>query len=152
MPDLRCSATHRANLQGLKHSLSGQYLIINGTPHPHEVRTSHPILRFMNSLYSSSRRMMSLRPPVLSGPEESRRRNLTTTFHLLLSHLMRHIQQPNDTRQLAKNGPYLMNFATHSGGYIVSLCSRCSYQQLAKFLSSHPLSRKTFRREWSRAR
>jgi len=119
--------------------------MVHQTPHLHGVRTSPPTLPFNNSNHFFGRRRPMIRP------KERRRQSPTKMFHLLFSRSMRPIQRPSDSRPPAKNGPFLTNFAMHSGDYIVSLCSRSSSQQLVKFLSSHLLSRKTFRREWSRA-
>ena len=103
-----------------------------------------------NSICSFGRHIPSHHREVLQS-KESRRQSLTKTFHSSFSHSMRRIQQPSDSRTLVKSGPCLMNFATHCGGYIVSLCYRSSSQQLARFLNSRPLSTKTFRRGWSKA-
>ncbi len=138
---LRRLAMHRS----IKRHLSVKYLMIHQTPHLHGVRTSLPILPFNNSNH-----FFGHRRPII-WPKESRRQSPTTMSHLLFSRSMTRIQQPSDSRSPAKNGPFLTNFAMHSGDHIVSLCSHSSSQQLAKFLSSRLLSRKTFRREWSRA-
>ena len=128
-------------LASLLHS-SGKYLMVHQTAHLHEVRTSLP---FNNSIRSFGWHIPSHHREVLQS-KESRRQSLTKAFHLSLSCLMRRIQLPCDNRTPVKNGPCLTNFATHCGGYIVSLFSRSFSQQLARFLSSHLLSTNTFRR------
>src|SRR5258705_13846417 len=118
--------------------------MVHQIPHLHGVRTSPPILPLHLFIRSFGRN------PVLHR-NESRKQSPTKMFHLLFSRSMRRIQLPSDSRPPAKNGPFLTNFAMHCGDYTVFLCSHFSSQQLARFHSSHLLSRKTFRREWSRA-
>jgi hypothetical protein len=131
----------------VKHQASYKRKVSGGPPNSTPARSKDfpPILPFNVSIHSFGH------PRTVLQPKESGRQNPSKTSHLLFSRSMRHIRQPSDSRPLAKNGPYLTNFATHSGDYIVSLCSHSSSQQLAKFLSLHLLSTKTFRREWSRA-
>ena len=91
-----------------------------------------PILPFNNSIHSFGWHSPSHHQEVLQS-KESRRQSLTKAFHLSFSRSMRRIQQPSDSRTLVKSGPCLTNFAMHCGGYIVSLCSRSSSQQLQDF-------------------
>src|SRR5258705_788919 len=118
--------------------------MVRQTPHLHGVRTFPLIVPLRLFIRCFGRKSVL-------HPNESRKQSLTKMFHLLFSRSMKRIQQPSDSRPPAKNGPFLTNFAMHCGDYIVFLCSHSSSQQLARFHSSHLLSRKTFRREWSRA-
>jgi hypothetical protein len=149
---LRCSGMHRASSQGSR-LLKAKCLMIHPIPHLHEVRTSPPILLFENSLYSFRPRKMSpCHPaPLELRPKGSRLLSYKIVLPLSFSCSTKRIQQPNNIRLPAKTGPYSMSFATHFGGYMASHCSRSSCQPLAKFLNSHPPSRRIFRREWSRA-
>ena len=91
-------------------------------------------------------------PSPIGGTAKGKRKAESNNVFLLSSScLMRCIQQPSNIRLLVTNGLCSVNFATYSGGYISSLCSHSSCQQLEKFLSSRPPSSKTFRRRWSRA-